>query len=516
MTVASLSPIPIPGFSPAARWLATIAALSAFFTSIFTGTMVNVAVPNVMGAFGVGQGQAQFLSSTFLAMNTTGLLASSWVIAKTGQRQTFTMVMALFAGAGLICFMAPSLEVLILGRMLQGFAAGILQPLVMLVLFQVFPIEKRGLAMGMFSMGVTVALGLGPSLGGMAIDAFNWRAIFLVPIPGCLLAIVLGFLFLPSEGHRAQVGRFDLLGFGLINATVFCWFTMLGNGQRWGWQSDDILILGMATILSGVAFVYSQKRPGASLLDLSLFGNARFVTALSISFLFGFSNFASVYAFPIFGQIVQSFSPTIAGSMLLPGSLLAALVLPLTGRFADKVPAPVIMVIGHLIIVASLVMLAGADSNTVFWYIAGALLLGRIGSAFVSPALNTTAVGALSFDQMRRGAGVANLSLMLGGSTGISCFVVLLEQRIQFHADSLGATQTAANGATIELLNAVGGQFAAAGLATTAQQGMAMNYLDQVITAQANMLGFQDGFIAITLIALAPLIPVLLLLRKRR
>ena len=93
--------------------------------------MVNVAVPDVMGAFGVGQGQAQFLSSTFLAMNTTGLLASSWVIGKLGQRKTFMFVMLGFAGASLVCYSAPTLEVLILGRVMQGFAAGILQPLVM-------------------------------------------------------------------------------------------------------------------------------------------------------------------------------------------------------------------------------------------------------------------------------------------------------------------------------------------------------------------------------------------------
>ena len=167
-------------------------------------------------------------------MNTTGLLASSWVIGKLGQRKTFMFVMLGFAGASLVCYSAPTLEVLILGRVMQGFAAGILQPLVMLVLFQVFPMEKRGLAMGMFSMGVTVALGLGPSIGGMAIDAVSWRAIFLAPIPACMLAILLGALFLPPEEQRMPTGKFDLLGFGLINATVFCWFTMLGNGQKWG------------------------------------------------------------------------------------------------------------------------------------------------------------------------------------------------------------------------------------------------------------------------------------------
>lgn len=478
--------------------------------------MTNVAIPHVMGAFGVGQSQAQFLSTAFLAMNTTGLLASSWTIAKIGQRQTFMLVMSVFAGASILCFFAPTLEILIFGRVLQGFAAGLLQPLVMMVLFQVFPMEKRGLAMGLFSMGVTVALGLGPSLGGVAIDAISWRAIFLIPIPACLVASLLGLLFLPPEDHKTEPGRFDVLGFALINTFVFGWFTFLGNGQRWGWFSNDHLILFLVTLASGAGFIISQRRKAASLLDLSLFGNVRFINALAVSFLFGFGNFASVYSFSIFGQIVQGFSPTVAGSMLLPGSFCAAVVLPLAGRIADKVPAPMIMIFGLVIIVASVSMLTGADANTVFGYVAISLLLGRLGSAFVSPALNTTAVGALSPEQMRRGAGVTNLSLMLGGSTGISVYVVLLEMRIEFHAVQLGATQTAANSTTVEMLGRVTGQLSGTGLPDAMQEGVAMHYLNSVVVAQANMLGFQDGFFFLTIIAMCPLIPVLFLLRKLR
>ncbi len=348
--------------------------------------MTNVAIPHVMGAFGVGQSQAQFLSTAFLAMNTTGLLASSWVIGKLGQRATFSLILIVFAGASVVCFLAPALEIMIFGRVLQGFAAGLLQPIVMLVLFQVFPIEKRGLAMGMFSMGVTVALGLGPSLGGIMIDTVSWRAIFLIPIPACAFAILLGMLFLPAEDQRMPAGSFDVLGFVLINAAVFGWFTILGNGQKWGWTSDDLVLLAAFTAAMGIGFVLSQRRPGASLLDLSLFRNRLFVTALACSFLFGFGNFASVYSFSIFGQIVQNFSPTVAGSMLLPGSLVSAAILPFAGRVSDKFPAPMVMIFGLVVIVASVSMLIGADSNTVFWYVAASLLIGRIGTAFTSPA----------------------------------------------------------------------------------------------------------------------------------
>ena len=147
---------------------------------------------------------------------------------------------------------------------------------------------------------------------------------------------------------------------------------------------------------------------------------------------------------------------------------------------------------------------------------AASLLIGRIGTAFTSPAVNTTAMSALTPQEMWRGAGVTNLSLMLGGSTGISVYVVLLENRIEFHATQLGATQTTANSTTVEMLGMVTGRLAGTGLPDAVQQGVAMSYLTDVVTAQANMLGFQDGFFFLTCVALGPIIPVLFLLRNRR
>ena len=219
-------------FSPLETWLATLAGLTAFFTALFTASMVNVAVPSVMGSFGVGQSQAQLLLSTFLAMNSTGLLASSWAVARFGQREVFLGALTIFGAAGVFCFLAPNFELLLLARVTQGFAAGLLQPLVMLVLVQVFPAEKRGLAMAMFTMGVTAAVGVGPAVGGLIIEDYQWRLIFLAPIPFALLAIGLGYCFLPAMARQSRPPAFDWLGFILVNGIVFCWFTVLGNGQR--------------------------------------------------------------------------------------------------------------------------------------------------------------------------------------------------------------------------------------------------------------------------------------------
>ena len=273
-------------FSPLETWLATAAGLTAFFTSLFTASMVNVAVPSVIGSFGVGQTQAQLLMSGFFAMNSTGLLASSWMVARFGQREVFLGSLLVFGNAGILCFAAPTFEFLVLGRGVQGLAAGFLQPLIMLVLVQVFPPEKRGLAMGLFTMGVTAAVGIGPAVGGVIIEAYQWQLIFLAPLPFAILAATLGFLFLPGAPRQSSPPRFDWLGFALINTLVFCWFTLLGNGQRWGWSSDTALGFAAAVVMAGVVFYWSQRRPGLTLVDLSLFQNKSYAAGFSIIFFF--------------------------------------------------------------------------------------------------------------------------------------------------------------------------------------------------------------------------------------
>jgi EmrB/QacA subfamily drug resistance transporter len=501
-------------FSPVETWLATLAGLTAFFTALFTASMVNVAVPSVMGSFGVGQSQAQLLLSTFLAMNSTGLLASSWAVARFGQREVFLGALLIFGLAGIFCFVAPNFDLLVIARVAQGFAAGLLQPLVMLVLVQVFPEQKRGLAMAMFAMGVTAAVGVGPAVGGLIIEAFQWRLIFLAPIPFTLLAIVLGFFFLPALPSQSRPPAFDWLGFVLVNVIVFLWFMVLGNGQRWGWSSDIVLAF-VSTVLAGlVLFYWSQRRRGPTLVDLSLFRNHAYVAGLVIIFFFGFGTLATVYAFPIFGQIVQNFPPITAGVLLLPASIFAAALMPLTGKATDIFPHRALLALGVFVSVVSVFALAVADANTHFWYVAFVLLLSRVGSAIVTPPMMTAPLLGLAASQMQRGAGLTNFAVIFGGSNGVGFYALLLEQRIEFHASNLAWTQTAANDGAREFLSGADALLAQSGFGELERTGLAIGHLKQVVIAQANTLGFQDGFVFIGISFLIPFIPLLWLRPK--
>lgn len=500
-------------FGRAYPWLITTTVLAAFLVSVFTSSVVNVAVPDVMGAFGAGQDHVQFLATAFFATMTASLLLNPWIVPRLGPRLTFSLCLALFTAGSLVCAFSPALAAVIFGRVVQGFAAGVLQPLVMVMLLQAFPPHRRGTAMALFGMGIVVAHGVGPWFGGLTIDHFHWRMIFIVPLPVVLFAFVMGLVFLPRRQYGMARGgeRFDLAGFLMLCLALFCLMTAIANGQRDGWVSDHILATFAVAAATGVGFVVSQLRSESALMDMTLFRNPMFVAALGASLVYGLTNFAAVYLYPIFGQLVQNYTPTAAGFLVLPGTLIAALTLPLAGRLSDVAPPQIPIALGMLVFAASNLALAGTDVNTTFLTVAMMIFVGRIGLSLMTPAMTSAALGALTADKLNQGAAIVNFVMLGGGALGINTLVVILDRRTQLHSEALAATQTAANPATREMLGALHRLLGEEGFAEALRSPVALNYLGEVVHAQANTLGFQDGFAAIAAVTFLGLVPALFL-----
>ena len=502
-------------YGPAYRWLATLTGLSAFFTMALSATIVNVAVPDVMGAYGVGQDKAQFLATAFLATMTASQLVSNWLTQRLGQRFAFATALLLFGFGSLVSGLGFTFEFVILGRTLQGFAAGILQPLVMMMMLQVFPADRRGLALGLFSMGIIAAIGVGPYIGGVTIDNLSWRYIFLAPMPPVILAFVLGFFFIPSAKPAGQSERFDWTGYVLLCVSVFCLMSAIANGQREGWASNEIVALFAISIGSGAGFIASQFRPAAGLLDMSLFRNRQFAAMAVIALLFGGGNFCTLYIFPVFSQLVQEYTATLAGFLTLPGSLFAMLLLPLTGRLSDKVSPEYPIIFGLVIVSVSMLFMAGADIHTAVWSVGLFVLLGRIGMVFVMPSMNSAALATLPLSKVAKGAGAVSFFQLFGGACGINTLVVLMEQRTQHHSELLAATQTAGNAATREMMAGVYNVLGEGGVPVSQHGSVALDYLGKVVHAQATTLGFQDGFTALALVFFFAIIPASILVCMR-
>lgn len=494
-------------YGPAYKWLATATCLVGIMTMTLGATTVNVAFPAIMGTFGIGRDQAQLISTGYFAAQTAGMLLSAWLILALGERRSFTIAVIGFLCGSAMSGTAQSGEVLLLGRILQGLSAGIVQPLGMAVTFKVFPRDQKGFSMGIFAMGNVLAPALGPALGGLAIDLFSWRYIFLLTLPMAFLALIVGNIFLPSREMPKKLPRFDFLGFGLLCASLVGLLLGFSYGQRLGWTSTNILFLFGMGVGGGGGFVLRQIYAKSPLVNMKVFANAQFSAAATIGFFTGCAMFSSFFLMPLFTQQIQHFSAIDAGLLMVPAGLSLLILFPLVGRLSDFVPAYLMICVGMIIFSIAFYSLASADVNTPFWTLVWFTLLVRIGVSCTRSVVNSEALKSLPSDLVTQGSSSVNFVRQLGGTLGTNCLVVFLELRIPFHGDAFTAMQTGASETTREMRSRLAQLLSEAGVPETLRESGAFHYLGEVIYAQASTLGFQDAYFLLAIIAAAGLIP---------
>ncbi|MBT5110414.1 MAG: MFS transporter, partial [Rhodospirillaceae bacterium] len=289
-------------FGPNYRYYVTFAGMLGVMAMVLSVTIVNVAVPSVMGAYGIGQDKAQWMATAFIATMTVSQLLNTWISEAFGQRLAFILIICVFLLGTAVCAVSPNFDFIIVGRIMQGFSAGVSQPLVMVTLFQVFPANRRAFAMGLYGMTIMLAPGLGPAIGGIAIDAYSWRHIFYIPVPLCLLAMVLGAVFMPGGFRPRKFPPFDWSGLILLSLALVFLLTTLANGQQYGWVSNELFARLGIGLAAATAFVWHQSHSEKPLFEVRLLRNPAFAAATSVAFVFGFGNMASSYAIPVFVQ----------------------------------------------------------------------------------------------------------------------------------------------------------------------------------------------------------------------
>lgn len=491
------------------RWLAVIATMIASIATVLSSTIINVAIPNIMGAYGIDQDQAQWLATANLAAATVGMLLSDWANKAIGLRMTVLIAMATFLISCILGGMAPNLELMIVARILQGIPAGIIAPISMSVIFQVFPPGKQGQAMGLASIGVVLAPAVGPAIGGVLVDEISWRAVFLMGVPFSLVCLPLCAMFMPERDEKQSIPPFDWTGLSLITIAITVLLVALSNGQKEGWGSDLILSYFALTIASGAAFVWWENRIAHPILDLRVFTHTQFTIIAITAFMFGAGIYGSTYVIPLFLQMIQGLSPTQSGVLLIPGGIMMAMAFPLSGRLADKMDIRIIVGAGILIFAYSFYLLTDADENTAFWALALIVVLGRFGIGLVMPPLNVAALKSLSPELLHQGSGAYNFLRQLGGAFGVNLLAVFLQMRTDYHYDSLSQTQRFDNGTMQSMLYDVQQVLAQQGLTFLEQQYLATRYLGQLVYKQALTLGFKDSFWAVVIAFFIILLPIL-------
>ncbi|MEP6996202.1 MAG: DHA2 family efflux MFS transporter permease subunit [Betaproteobacteria bacterium] len=413
-------------------WIIATVMLGTVST-ITAATIINVAFPALIAEFQVGHDSLQWVAAGFLGAMTTTMLATAWLVETHGQRRTFIAALSIFLASSALGAASWSPEALIVSRVLQGAAAGILQPLAMIALFEVFPPERRGSAMGLFGLGIVLVPAIGPSIGGILLEAFGWRSIFLLPLPFCIAGLALGWISLPGPRGSGPGTRFDWAGFALLAATLALLLNVPVVGHRAGWTSIPLAGIAVSTLVLLTAFIAWEFRARAPLLALPLFADGGFRAAALVALAYGLGLFGTTYLIPVFVQDVAGYSPSRAGALLIIPGLGLAVTIALAGRWTDRIEPRRIVIVGLALFALSSLLLAFAGRNTGFAVLGIWLLIGRVGLGMIIPALSVAAVQALDERYIAYAASSVNFVRQLGGAIGVNLLAVLLEWRLGVH-----------------------------------------------------------------------------------
>jgi DHA2 family multidrug resistance protein len=414
--------------------LGTIALSLATFMNVLDTSIANVSLPAIAGDMGVSPSQGTWVITSFAVANAISVPLTGWLTQRFGAVRLFTLSVLLFVVASWLCGLAPSFEMLIGFRVLQGLVAGPMIPLSQTLLLSSYSRERSGLAMAMWAMTTLVAPVAGPLLGGYITDNVTWPWIFYINIPVGLGAAAVTWSIYRTRETATRKVPIDGIGLGLLVLWVGAMQVMLDKGKELDWfHSTTIVTLGVAALVGFALFIAWELTEEHPVVELRLFLRRNFTFgALTLSIAYGLF-FGNLVLLPLWLQQHMGYTATAAGFALAPVGLLAILLSPVVGRNVTRVDPRGIATVSFVIFAVVLWMRAQfttqADLGTI---LVPTILQGAAVACFFIPLMNITLSG-LTPDRIASASGLSNFARITAGAFGTSISTTLWENRAALH-----------------------------------------------------------------------------------
>jgi EmrB/QacA subfamily drug resistance transporter len=399
----------------------TLGALSfSLFMIMLDNTVVTVALPAIQADLDTGLSQLEWVLNAYAVTFAVLLLAGGKLADLLGRRRIFVVGLVIFTGSSLACALATSGEFLIVARAMQGAGGALMLPATLSILSATFPVQERGMAIGIWAGVAGVALAIGPLVGGLLVEWIDWRWIFYVNIPIGVLGVFATLAIVPESRDTTEEQALDLPGLLAAAISVFAVSFALIEANSYGWSSATIIVLFVVGGVAMATFIGLELRQRRPMLDLSLFADRTFagtnVAGLMVFVaLFGFIFFMSIYL-----QNVLGYGPIEAGSTFLSSTLAIMFTAPVAGKLSDSIGARLPITAGMIIFGISLLLLSRVDEGTGFWDMFFWFVLGGIGFGLVMAPSTAAILGSVSVDKAGVASGVMQSFRQLGGGLGVA------------------------------------------------------------------------------------------------
>ena len=516
MSEAPPAAIPQTDWTPRHNpWIIAFSVMLGTFMEVLDTSVANVALPHIGGSLSATPEEATWVLTSYLISNAIILPTAAWLGGVFGRKRFLLACIFLFTAASALCGAAPRLDVLILARILQGLGGGALQPIAQSILLESFPVNRRGVAMAAYGMGVVVAPILGPTLGGWITEEYTWRWIFYINLPVGVLAffMVQAFVEDPPYVRNRRPGRIDYIGFALMAIGLATLQIMLDKGQEEDWFAAPwICWFAVISAVSLVAFVVRELTTEHPIVNLRILKNRNFAIGTTLITVLGLVLYSTIAMLPLFLQTLLGYSALMSGLTITPRGMGAFLTNVVVGRIISFVDTRFLIAGGLTVLGLSGLMFSHLNLDIGMPNVVWPNFLNGIGASMIFVSLTTTSMGRLKNEQMGNAAGIYNLMRNVGGSIGIAAVATFLARWSQVHQAALVNHLTPYDPGYQQWLATA--QAALASRVGPGEAGpKAMGLLYQTLGQQARLLAFMDIFRITSLFSLFA-IPLVFLFAK--
>ena len=484
-------------YSPARKWLISATVMLATYVSVIDLTIVNVAMPQMMGTFGVTLDAITWVAVSYSIAEIVMVTMASWFTKLLGRKRFYLYCLGLFTVASVLSGLARSLEMMIITRLLQGLGGGALIPMAQAIMLEIFPAEKRGTAMAVFMMGVVLAPAMGPVLGGWLTDAYGWPWIFYINIPIGALSVLLVLAFLPEASYYERgLARIDVVGIVLLVVGLTTLQLFLERGEREDWfQSTFIICAAAITLVSLTALVLWELWVEEPVVNLRVLKNLPFVGGVSMGLFFGLTTFGSIFHY----SLVPAANSRLHGAGFRPHSDAAhagraVLVAPIAGKLYGRLDSRLLAFFGTAIMMAGYLDMSRFTLEVGWERMLPGLLMTGAGMAFLFSVLSAATMSAIPPPLLIAASGMFTLSRRIGGNIGYAFVANQITHRATFHRARLVDHVTPYDAETARTLDGLTGSLTARGLPPGTAESSALHLLDSVVDRQATMMAYNDVF----------------------
>jgi MFS transporter, DHA2 family, multidrug resistance protein len=498
------------------KWVIACTVMVGTMMAVLDMSIVNVALPEMTSAFGASVEQITWVVTGYILSNVIIMPILALLSARFGRKNFYMASIALFTLASMACGMANTLPLLVLARVIQGIGGGALMTLAQAILRETFPPEEQGTAMGVFGLGVILAPAFGPTLGGWITDNYSWPWVFYINVPLGLLNLVLVQRFIHDPAYLVRAkGKIDWLGLGLMITGLGAIQLLLEQGERREWfHSGFIEMLAFTAVIGLMLFVWRELTVDQPAVDLRILKNRSFASATVIGGVLGMALNGSIFLLPLFLQRLLGYSATDSGLMLMPRSLAMAVLMPISGRFYNRLGPRKLVGAGLLVSAFGFWDLSRLTTQVGYWDLFFPQVWQGVGFSLIFVALSTAALASIENPKMTAASGLYNVVRQVMGSMGVALSAAALSRGTGQYRSVLAEHVTAYDTVSSDWMARVTAGMQAAGIDAATATQRALQLLNLQILRQAAVLAYNHIFMLVAVLFLLST-PLVLLLSSR-